>query len=360
LSLSMPSKAFRFLRRQGPWRILAIASAFLLLLAYIDLLTGPDIRLGVFYLVPLILVTLFVGRMAGFIMASVSAAMWFTTEVLDGSLYTHRFAAVPNAIFRLIFFLVATHLLAAWKAFGQRLESQIQERTSDLSAEIAERKQAEQSLHKLSLQLADAEDAQRRQLAHDIHDALGQTLSVIKLRLESAAARNGNGSDNRAAFADALGLVNSVIAQTRSLTFELHPPMLDDLGLGPALRWYAREFAGRTDISVAVEEQGEPIKMPQSLASYLFRSLKELINNGAKHGRATEIIITLYWRPMEVRIVVDDNGQGFEPAAVPAFPAAGLGLAGIREQADTLGGKLVIESHPGKGARAILQVPLAF
>jgi two-component system sensor histidine kinase UhpB len=132
--------------------------------------------------------------------------------------------------------------------------------------------------------------------------------------------------------------------------------MLDDLGLVPALRWYAKEFKRRTGAQISVREQGEAGKPPSSVVTYLFRAIKELSNNSLKHGRATEVCIGVHWHDSTVRAVIDDNGSGFDPAV--RSHVAGLGLAGIRERATTLGGELQLESAPGKGCRAILQLPL--
>jgi signal transduction histidine kinase len=137
--------------------------------------------------------------------------------------------------------------------------------------------------------------------------------------------------------------------------------MLDDLGLAAALRWLAREATRQTGTEVTVIEDGEPRPLRRPIASCLFRSIRELLNNSIKHGRSSEVVVTLHWRPQSVRAVVDDNGEGFDPDRAFANGTAraplGLGLASVRERFSTLGGSLSIESDPGKGARVIIDVP---
>jgi len=355
----MPSKVSRFLNKQPPGRILAMSSTFLFLVAYFDWTTGTDVRLGVLYLVPVVLVTLFVGKRMGLVMGAVAALAWLYVDMGEGKGYTRPHIAYINAVIRFIFFTLSVYVLSSWKQIGLKLEQAVRERTAAISAEVAERKAAEESLHKLAMKLSDVEDAERRRLAHDIHDTVGQNLSVVKFRLESAASQAVDGA--RSALVDSAGLIDSLIQQTRNLTFELHPPMLEDLGLTAALRWYAKVFNQQTQTQVNVEEFGEPMKkLPVSIGSNLFRSVKELMNNARKHGKATEIVISVYWRPNDVRVVVDDNGQGFEPTVALANPARGLGLAGIQERTSTMGGTMELESEKEKGSRAILRLPLTF
>jgi signal transduction histidine kinase len=354
----MIGRTFRYLKRQPTWWILALANVILAVLALLDWITGREVRIGLFYLVPTALVTLYAGRTLGFVMAVVSIIVWRFSDkaVAISAQNVSPYIDWFNIAIRTAFFLMTVVLLATWREIGAGLEHVVTERTISLSDEVAERKAAEQALHTLAMQLAEAEDIERRRLAHDIHDALGQTLSLLKFRLESAAADGQDVGATRQALADALDLIEKLIAQTRTLTFDLHPPMLDDLGLAAALRWYGKEFKRQSGVEVQINELGESRKAPMSVNTYLFRSIKELINNGLKHGRASEIFVTLHWHDSQVRAVVDDNGAGCNPMALSH--ATGLGLAGIRERATTLGGKLLMESEPGKGCRAILQLPL--
>jgi signal transduction histidine kinase len=155
-------------------------------------------------------------------------------------------------------------------------------------------------------------------------------------------------------------MVNELIHQTRDLTFNLHPAMLDDLGLVPTLKGLSDEFHRRTMAVLVVNDVGDHRALSNPLASYLFRAIKELVNNSVKHGSAHEIIVTVYWLEAGMRIVVDDDGSGFDTAhALVPNVRRGLGLAGIDERLTSLGGKLRLESEPGQAARIILEIPLA-
>jgi signal transduction histidine kinase len=229
----------------------------------------------------------------------------------------------------------------------------------ELFVNAFQRRRAEEELRRLAGQLSAAEDAERRRVAQDIHDSIGQTLSVVKLNLETAGRAGADRPGPPGPLGRALELVDALIEQTRSLTFDLYPAMLDDLGLVPTLRWYAEQFNARTGIPVTVSDNGRVISPPTALSNYLFRAVKELLNNAAKHGQAHEIVVNLHGVDEGLRIVVADDGCGFDPApAMKPERRRGLGLAGIRERVASLGGRFFVESQPGQGAEVILEVPL--
>jgi signal transduction histidine kinase len=246
------------------------------------------------------------------------------------------------------------------KNFGERLEALVRQRTAALQEEITEHQQAREAIHDLTARLSAAEDSERRRLAHDIHDSLSQNLSVLKLNLQGAASRLGNAARPDGPLGDTVKMVDDLIDQTRTLTFDLHPAMLDDLGLAPTLNWFAEQFHRRTQVEVTISEVGERRPLPQALANYIFRSVKELINNAAKHGKAQEVVVAIHWRLDRLRIVVDDDGGGFDSAsALAPQTRRGLGLAGIQERLASLNGNIHIESAVGHGTRVILEVAAA-
>jgi len=225
---------------------------------------------------------------------------------------------------------------------------------------LQETQKRERELRALASELSSTEDRERRKLALSIHDSLGQLLSVVKLKL-MALCREADGQlPIGHELADLLQIVDQLIQQTRSLTFDLYPAMLDDLGLVSTLKWYRAQFGEQTGIKVEIAEFGQAVVLPTPVVTYLFRAVKELLHNVAKHARAKEVVLSVYWQSQRVRVVVADDGCGVDMSQLTdsAPPGRGLGLVGIRERIDSLGGEFVFESWPGRGTQVILEVPL--
>ena len=322
---------------------LAVASVLLGAVAYLDWLTGPKLDFALFYLIPVCFVTWHAGKGAGYAASVASAGVWLCVDRLTGARSSEPLLVLWNLAMRLAFFSGSVLLLGAWRNLERRLSTMVAHRTS--------------ALRNLAAQLSAAEDAERRKLAYDMHDALGQALSLVKMNLDSAQLES-NDPAARGRLASCGAMVDEAIKQTRTLMFDLHPAMLDDLGLVPTLQWYAADFAQRTHAELVATEHGPRRPLPVSTANYLFRAVKELLANAVRHGRAAEIVVAVHWEPSGVRVVVDDDGRGFDAAAVRAPEGRrGLGLAGIDERVRSMGGSLVVESRPGQGARVIIEVP---
>jgi signal transduction histidine kinase len=260
---------------------------------------------------------------------------------------------------------------------------------------LQESKKHEEELRALASELSTTEDRERRKLALSIHDSIGQMLSVVKLKLTGLQRQNGDerrvsgecvsgewsdktqqapvsthhspltthSSDHSSLFAgelaDILQLIDQLIQQTRGLTFDLYPAMLEDLGLVPTLNWYQTQYSQQTGIRVEIAEFGQAVAPPTPVLTYLFRAVKELLHNVAKHARAKEIVLSVHWQRQGVRIVVVDDGCGVDTSQLADHspPRGGLGLIGIRERIASMGGKFVFESWPGRGTQVILEAP---
>jgi PAS domain S-box-containing protein len=229
-------------------------------------------------------------------------------------------------------------------------------------SDISERKEAERRileyqsrLRSLSSELALAEQRERRRIASELHDRIGQSLAMARIKL-GGVQRN----DSDAVLDEVRSLLDQSIQDTRTLTFELSPPILHELGLEPALEWLLERFAARHSFTTSFHGDGLPVDLPGDVLGLVFQSVQELLVNVAKHARARTVEITLDRGDDILRLEVADDGIGATPARAPRTGRSpqGFGLFSIRERIEHLGGSFTIDSQPGKGTRAQLRVPL--
>ncbi len=342
----------------SPRRTIAFGIVLLVLLGYADVSAGPSLKLTCFYLIPAFLLTWFLGRRWGFAVAAVYAIVSMAADIHGAGNHVSALI-IWNAAVRFATFVVVTVLFDLCRNLTKEIEFLVEAKTSGLQREIKLRKESEEAIHQLASQLSAAEDAQRRRLGHDLHDTLGQNLSVLKLRLEEVMTELPPETALHNRVGSALSLLDASIHQMRTLTFELYPSMLDDLGLAATLRRYAEQLESQTTVGVMVSESDAPQELPSPIRAFLFRAVKELINNAIKHGKADEILVHIRWRENGIRIVVDDNGAGCATEQ-PLNPEnrTGIGLVAISERLRFFGGALRIESARQQGLRAIVDLPL--
>ena len=211
-------------------------------------------------------------------------------------------------------------------------------------------------LQALSRELLRVQEAERRHLAVELHDEIGQTLTGIRLML---------GTINRVPAATAsarlqqtLTLVDDLVAQVRNLSLELRPAMLDDLGLLPALLWLLGRYTDQTKIEIAFEHHGLDRRLPSEIETAAFRIIQEALTNIARHANTTEARVKAQMTGSALLIQVTDAGSGFDLHGRPVVGAT-TGLAGMRERALLLGGRLTVESTPGEGTCVQAELPLA-
>jgi signal transduction histidine kinase len=249
------------------------------------------------------------------------------------------------------------------------LELRVKERTAELvslnkalEAEIAERKRTEEKirsyqeqLRSLASELSLTEERERRAIATDLHDHIGQILALTKIKLgELQQQAKGRTLE------EIRELVEQSIQYTRSLTFELSPPILYELGFQAAVEWLAEQMQEKHGIRVSVDGNHAVGPLSDDIRMFLFKAVRELLLNVAKHAQASQTTVSIRQEGENLRIAVADNGLGFDVSQFegPSGSTRGFGLFSVRERSNHFGGQLEINSQPGKGTTAILFVPL--
>jgi len=233
--------------------------------------------------------------------------------------------------------------------------------------DIRERKQALRELERshaqlreLGARLAEATEAERRRLARELHDRVGQGLTALGINLNFVKNKlPPDPPDNVAERLDAaLQLAEETGESIRNVMTDLRPPVLDDYGLAAALRWYAGQLSRRVDVAVVVQAEDLNPRLPQEAETALFRVAQEACNNALKHACAKTVTFTLSQEEDTVRLIVADNGKGFDVAATrrPDAPPR-WGLLTMRERARAVGGRARVGSAKGKGTRVTIEVP---
>ncbi len=229
-----------------------------------------------------------------------------------------------------------------------------------IKRDITERKQVQEQLQNLSRRLMEVQESERRFLASELHDQIGQNLTALSINLNVIRSRFSEEVDIKIVdrLEDSLKLVEETIERMRSVMAGLRPPVLDDYGLAVALRWYTERFSERNAVVTVVQEKEFLSCLPLTVETALFRIVQEVLTNVSKHANAKHVIITLERIDGVVQLVVSDDGVGFDPSVLRKLKKQpGWGLITIEERAKAMGGNVYVKSAPGKGTRIIVQVP---
>lgn len=264
---------------------------------------------------------------------------------------------------------VTTHLRLRQLTHDLRERNrQIEERSRIERTRLIEAvNQQHTQLQALNSKLTEVQERERKELARELHDELGQALTAITINM--AAVRSTVEEQNlpnptaltlRNRLDEALELAEQTLEQVRQISLDLRPPMLDDLGLVPTLRWIVKRFEGRTNVQIRLSVEGmEEYRPPPHIETTLYRIIQEALTNVARHAGASCVELNLRQTDQTIIASVQDDGQGFDVAQVSQTPQMeGLGLLGIQERVSLVGGTLEIESSPGNGCCLIICVPI--
>jgi len=217
--------------------------------------------------------------------------------------------------------------------------------------------QAEDELRRLSRQLVHAQEEERKSISRELHDEVGQMLTGLRMELRSLQDLRTAPEEEFAAHLDgAKRLAEQSLRSLRDMAMGLRPSLLDDLGLGPAVQWQARQFSKHTGIPVNVDVNGLQEPLPEQHRTCIYRIVQEALTNCARHARAKTIEVAIEGSLSAVSIMVKDDGAGFDPGLVRG---RGLGLTGMQERVRDVGGELTVVSRPSHGTVLSARIPVS-
>ncbi len=222
----------------------------------------------------------------------------------------------------------------------------------ELERRLAENARSSAGLQDLSARLVRAQENERRTLARELHDEVGQSLSAILMETDGAECAETQ-AKMREHLASIRSLAEKTVNEVRDLALLLRPSMLDDFGLVPALQWHAREMTKRTGMNIVVWADDAAGDLPDEHRTCIYRMVQEAVNNSARHASARTVEVTVRRDGDHVVLRVQDDGGGFDTRYV-----RGLGLLGMEERVRRLGGHFQITSQPGRGTSVDAQLPL--
>ena len=321
-------------------RWILVTFGLVLFIGVIDYLTGFELSLLVFYLLPICLAVASVGWRFGVVASVASIASWLIGDFAAGARFARPFISAWNALIALSTYLMVVWLLSSLLALQREMERRIRQRTSALTDEILERERLERAV-------LDISERERRSIGHDLHDGLGQHLTGTALVAQALGSRlSARQADEAAEMHKIAGLIESGLEQTRNLAKGLLLAEIEREGLAIALRDFAAttaqtfhiECSCRFDTDVALEENGT--------ATHLYRIAQEAVRNAVRHGKAKRVEVALSADGPTVSLSVSDDGIGL-PA--PEARGDGLGLRIMKHRAAMIGARIAIAAQAGGG-----------
>lgn len=282
--------------------------------------------------------------------------------------YSLTIPELPQSVGLLVFGAGAALLIAIGElvrrdnAVLHRAQSDLEERVQQRTAELAA---ANQNLGELSARLLHLQDEERRRIARELHDSVGQTLAALSMNLAAVGADIERLAKTATTIADSSALVNDMSSDIRTISYLLHPPLLDEAGLSSALTWYIKGFSERSKIDVDLRIPQDFGRLSRDLETAIFRVVQECLTNIHRHSGSSVAKVFISYADGNVRVEVEDKGKGISPqkrAEIISSPAAipGVGIRGMRERLRQLGGTLDVQSSgEGKGMIVTALLPAA-
>lgn len=246
-------------------------------------------------------------------------------------------------------------------AANEALEQKVVSRTQELEVAKEALAQKASQLQQLLTETVNVQERERQRIAQDMHDGTNQLLIGAMLELKSARERltSGNLSGADGSLDTAQNILRRVEAEIKRTIYDLRPPTLDALGLAPAVRRYTEQFEQYSGLPCSVRVLGEPVRLPTGVETSVYRLMQEALQNVSAHAQARQAEVLITFTPHTLKLVIMDDGQGFDLPDKQSHNNGSLGLLGMQERAESLGGWLSIQTQPGQGTRVELVVPIS-
>jgi len=214
----------------------------------------------------------------------------------------------------------------------------------------------EQELERLSISRVEAQEEERRRIAKEIHDGIGQMLTAIKFNLEILEDSVASSGDARERINEMKSLLDGLMREAREMSYTLMPSVLDDFGLAPALQMFCEQFRKKHAIVTTFQNHGLTSRLNRLLEVSLYRIVQEALTNVLRHAAADTVTVQIIKRADRIRLIIEDNGKGMPSSSLDGH---GLGFVSMRERASQFGGTLRVDSSPGEGTVVSVDVPIA-
>ena len=242
---------------------------------------------------------------------------------------------------------------------SQHLEQQVEQRTDQLVKAQKALAHKAQQLRRLLAVTVHIQEEERARIAQDLHDGSNQLITGTLYEIQAAqeGLRNRRLETALTQLESAKKLLREIVAENRRIIFGLRPPILDSQGLVPALKWYVETFQQHSPISCSVQVFGQPARLSPHSEIAVYRIVQEALNNVAAHAQAETVCIRAKFEDEWLHLAIKDDGLGFDPENVGATESGQMGLVGMRERAQSIGGRIEVESVPAQGSKVMLSVP---
>jgi PAS domain S-box-containing protein len=232
----------------------------------------------------------------------------------------------------------------------------------EINSDLTLQKQSQEAARRLSARILKVQDDERRKVARELHDSLGQYLASLKVNV-SASLRTVESESSRQLLTECTQLLDQCLAETRTISYLLHPPLLDETGLASPIRWYVEGFAKRSGIEVALDMPESIPRFSNEIETAVFRILQESLTNAHRHAKTPKVDIGIQLGAETIVMSVRDYGSGIPPRLLRSFmernERVGVGLAGMRERARELGGLMtVMRADDGPGTIVAVEIPI--